>query len=191
MSQDQTIFNLKQAVEHFKNRFPHALHNKVSIPPVYEKLGKQYFDNELSFGDKENEYDMLVRKQEPRDWISDKPIAQILAQDITNGLGITDVRYYCVIFRKKWLGHWASSLDNDKYRSTSGIFIPFNIIDYIRHNKLKKLTTLVLVLSDGRTYTAKIEDIMNFIFKLKIFLFINAYGTMQTGVPKELFKEEL
>ncbi len=56
---------------------------------------------------------------------------------------------------------------------------------------MKELTTLVIVLGDGRIYTAKIEDIMNFIFKLKIFLFISAYGVMCTGAHKELFREEL
>jgi hypothetical protein len=170
------------------------------VKPVVEIMDKKYYEREYEAYEKGNDHRVLVRKQEnntrynwenpSKDDTTSKPISIILGKEIKkNGLGISDMYYYYVLFKKKTLNSWARSLGMTKYIRSSGIYIPFSILKHIDNQKVKEFSELALVLGDGRIFTIASRDLFKYFFKHKMPLLINAYGQMMTAIPLEIMDE--
>ncbi len=164
------------------------------VEPSYEKdLPEKYNDRDFPENDKDNDYTILVKKQnaEAKKFPSKSPIAIILRKEILSPFNFVDDYYYYIVQRKSFSKYWNKDLGIPKFeRTKEGIQIPFTILKHIDRNNAEKTSELVVVLEDMSIYFCPSRTLLEFFRDQHMPLFINSYGTMMTGFPKELFKEK-
>jgi hypothetical protein len=160
------------------------------VEPEYEQLDDRYYKRDHPQGDKTSEYTVLVKKQEAVKFRSKAPVASVLRKEILSPFGFIDDYYYYIVQRKRFTKFWHKDLDLPKFERKEGIQIPFSILKHIDKNDAEMLSEIVVVLEDGTIWYAPSTNILEFFRTNKMPLFVNAYATMMTGFPRELFKEK-
>ena len=191
------IYDLIMAKLHFTSQFidHEELVNLLpagEVKPKYELLDNRYYERDYPMNDKTSEYSILVKKQEVIEGTrSENPVAAVLRKEILSPFGFVDDYYFYIIQRKKFTKYWNKNLEIKGYeRGKEGIQIPFAILKHIDRNNAEKLSELDIVLEDGSIYFAPASVLFEFFRDKKMPIYINAYATMMTGFPKELFKEK-
>ena len=151
-----------------------------------EKLDDKYFMQEHDA--KESGYGYVVKKQEwPRR--ADYPLAIIMREEFTNGLGMEDFYYYFIMYRHKLSTGWFKTFDLKKYERQPGIYIPFDILARIRDDKVLEQSRLVIVMEDSTIYIMDAKPAFDFYEKNGKPLFLNSRGLLMTGLPISEFKK--
>lgn len=193
MKMENTISNLREAVTLYRTVMLVSdiyLDQAGIVRPIYEKMDAKYFEREYEAFEAGNEFQMPVRKQAETLWISDRPFAIVLKEEVKNALGMDDYAFHYLVYRKKPIIKWSETINVPKYRSKPGIYLPFAVLKHMQRNMVLRNSFLVAVFADGRIYRAKTGDIADYFIKtIREKMFINEYGVLTTGISMDLFQE--
>lgn len=193
------IYSMNMARLFFTNGFVNhepgeTLLDAGHVEPEYEELIEKYSERDFPENDKENDYTILVKKQDANKFRSKSPVAIVMRKEVLSPFGFVDDYYYYIIQRKKFSKYWNRDLGLVKFEERrsekTGIQIPFTILKHIDRNNAEKVSEIVVVLEDGSIYYAPSRTLFNFFREQNMPLFVNSYATMLTGFPKELFSEK-
>lgn len=189
-----TIYSLDNATKYFINHYiAHHTTTKIvhdtSVKAHYETLDKQFYEKDYDVGEKGNPYQLYIKKQFEFSKKADKPIARVVSVKIYNALGMEDYYHYYIVFKPKgWYKHWARVFDIKKYAGHDGIFIPTAITEHIFKQGVVMRSSVILIMGDGEIWEAKSQDLDNYFMKNGRSL-VSSYAQIETGYPRELFKQ--